>query len=71
MDLHVHICDGGEVWMLYVGSELFGHATARDVADKMIPILDRTGVKNLVQLSMDGPHVNWKISDMLQKKSSR
>ncbi|XP_051238135.1 uncharacterized protein LOC127353140 [Dicentrarchus labrax] len=68
MDLHVCIWDGGKVRTRYVGSEFFGHATARDVVDKMIPVLEGIGVKNLVQLSMDGPHVNWKIFDMLQKE---
>ena len=68
MDLHVHVWDGGEVRTWYVGSEFFGHATACDVVTKIIPILDGCGVKILVQLSMNGPHVNWKISDMLQKK---
>ena len=53
--------------MRYVDSEFFGNATARDVADKMIPVLGWIGVKNLVQLSMDSPHVNWKIFDMLRK----
>ena len=34
-----------EVWMGYVDSEIFEHATARDVADKMIPVLGWIGVK--------------------------
>lgn len=30
--------------------------------------LSETGVKNLIQLSMDGPHVNWKAFGLLQKE---
>ena len=54
----------------YVGPEFFGHATACDVV-KMIPVFGGIGVKNLVQLSMNSPHINWKIFDMLQKKVIR
>ena len=43
-------------------------ALSYDVADKMIHVLDGIGVKNLVQLLMDGPHVNWTIFDILQKE---
>ena len=68
LDLHVRIWDGGEVWTRYVALSFFGHATARDVADKMISVLDGIGMKHFVQLSMDGPHVNLKIFDMLQKE---
>lgn len=65
-DLHVRIWDGGEVKTRYVGSEFLGHATAQDIVDRMQTILSETEMKNLVQLSMDEPNVNWEVFDLLQ-----
>ncbi|KAL2087970.1 hypothetical protein ACEWY4_016798 [Coilia grayii] len=39
-----------------------------DLAEKISNALSETGVKNLIQLSMDGPHVNWKAFSLLQKE---
>lgn len=66
MDPHVRIWDGGEVKTRYVGSEFLGHATAQDIVERMQNVLSETGMKNLVQLSMDGPNVNWKVFNLLQ-----
>lgn len=68
LDLHVRIWDCGTVQTRYLGSEFFGQATARDVVDKMSVVLGDIGLKNLVQVSMDGPNVNWKIFDLLQNE---
>ncbi|KAJ8375217.1 hypothetical protein SKAU_G00057970 [Synaphobranchus kaupii] len=56
MDLHVRIWDGGEMKTRYIGSEFLGHATAQDIVERMQNMLSETGMKNLVQLSMDGPN---------------
>lgn len=69
LDLHVRIWDCGTVQTRYLGSEFFGQATARDVVDKLSGVLTDMGLHNLVQVSMDGPNVNWKIFDLLQNES--
>lgn len=67
MDLHVRLWDGAVVKTKYIGSEFMGHSTALDVVDKMTNQLSEIGVNNLIQISMDGPNVNWKVFDILQK----
>ncbi|KAJ8333481.1 hypothetical protein SKAU_G00414890 [Synaphobranchus kaupii] len=71
IDLHVRLWDGAEVKTKYVGSEFLGHSTAVDIVEKMSKVLSEMGVKNLIQLSMDGPHVNWKAFDLTQKEMQK
>ncbi|KAL3042124.1 hypothetical protein OYC64_020135 [Pagothenia borchgrevinki] len=71
MDLHVRLWDGAEVKTKYIGSEFLGHSTAIDIIEKMSKGLSETGVNNLIQLSMDGPHVNWKVFELLQKEMQK
>ena len=69
MDIHVFYFDerSRRTTRYYIGSQFLGHATAIDtlndfkVAHKGLDI-----IKNLVQLSMDGPNVNWKFQDELE-----
>ena len=52
----------------YFGSSFPRHATAEDMMhhfEEMTQGLDR---RSLFQVSMDGPNVNWKFFEMLQKK---
>jgi len=44
-----------------------GHSTALNVVGKMNNLLSEIGVNNLVQISKDGPNVNWKVFEILQK----
>ncbi|KAJ4946065.1 hypothetical protein JOQ06_023740 [Pogonophryne albipinna] len=71
MDVHVRLWDGAEVKTKYIGSEFLGHSTAIDIMEKMSKELSETGVNNLIQLSMDGPHVNWKVFELLQKEMQK
>ncbi|KAL7388776.1 hypothetical protein ABVT39_020436 [Epinephelus coioides] len=71
MDLHVRLWDGAEVKTKYVGSEILGHSTAVDIVEKISNALSETEVNNLIQLSMDGPHVNWKAFELLQKEMQK
>ncbi|KAJ8273428.1 hypothetical protein GJAV_G00101510 [Gymnothorax javanicus] len=68
MDLHVRLWDGAEVKTKYIGSKFLGHSTAVDIVEKTSKVLSETGVHNLIQLSMDGPHVNWKAFGLTQKE---
>ena len=68
MDIHILYFNEESklVERTYLGSQFMGHATHEDTlvdfkeAHKGLDI-----VHNLVQLSMDGPHVNWKFADEL------
>lgn len=71
MDLHARLWDGAEVKTKYIGSEFLGHSTAVDIVEKMSKALSETGVNNLIQLSMDGPHVNWKAFELTQKEMQK
>lgn len=54
-----------------IGSEFMGHSTALDVVGKMTNLLSEIGVNNLIQISMDGPNVNWKVFEILQKSGQK
>ena len=49
-----------EVITRYLTSEFLGHATAEDMLVKFEACTERLSKRNLVQLSMNGPNVNWK-----------
>ncbi|KAK0143227.1 hypothetical protein N1851_018653 [Merluccius polli] len=68
LDVHVRLWDGPEVKTKYIGSEFLGHSTAKDVVEKLNHFLSELGTRNLIQLSMDGPNVNWKVYDTLQQQ---
>lgn len=68
LDVHVRLWDGPEVKTKYIGSEFLGHSTAKDVVEKLNHLLSELGIRNLIQISMDGPNVNWKVFDTLQQQ---
>ncbi|CAM4672851.1 unnamed protein product [Leuciscus chuanchicus] len=68
LDVHVRLWDGPEVKTKYIGSEFLGHSTAKDVVEKLSNLLSQLGITNLIQISMDGPNVNWKVFEILQKQ---
>lgn len=68
VDMHVRVWDGPEVNTTYISSEFLGHATAPDIVEKLNNLLSEIGIRNLVQISMDGPNVNWKVFEILQKQ---
>lgn len=68
LDVHVRLWDGPEVKTKYIGSEFLGHSTAKDVVEKLNNLLSQLGITNLIQISMDGPNVNWKVFEILQKQ---
>lgn len=71
MDIHVRLWDGPEVKTKYIGSEFLGHSTAIDVVEKISKMLSETELRNLLQLSRDGPHVNWKVFELTQKEMNK
>lgn len=74
MDLHIRFMDkvSGKVSTRYLGSQFLGHATADDLVNNFV---ERTADLNcrqrLVQVSMDGPNVNWSFIEKLKNKLDR
>ena len=70
MDIHVFYYNETKrnVQRVYLGSQFMGHGAVDDImldfkkAHKNLDI-----VNNLVQLSMDGPNVNWTFLDSLEE----
>lgn len=72
MDFHVRYWTNDKVITRYLGSVFMGHGKASDLLEhflkgieKLMPI-----IRNMLQVSMDGPNVNWKFFDMLKKQVS-
>ena len=71
LDMHIRMWDGKKVQSRYLSSAFLGHATA----DDMISVFEahvegKLGLSNLIQLSMDGPNVNWAAYRKLEEKLS-
>ena len=60
-------CDG-QVKTRYLGSAFMGRATADDLVNNFESTLSKLGMLNLVQVSMDGPNVNWSFYDKLSER---
>lgn len=72
MDIHVRYWEGDKVVTRYFGSQFLGHATANDMVKHFEDSVVNSGLPicNLVQISMDGPNVNWKFFTNMKKKLS-
>ena len=68
MDFHVRIWEGKEVRTRYYHSEFMGHATAADMDSVFEMATSDLHLTNLLQLSMNGPNVNWKFYDTIQSR---
>ena len=60
MDFIVRYFKDGEVKSRYLLSELLGHTTAKDLKRAFEECTEKLDLKNLIQVSMDGPNINWK-----------
>ena len=54
----------------YFGSAFMGHVSAECVLDSFKEALKEVSLSSLLQVSMDGPTVNWKFLDLLSKNFS-
>ena len=74
LDLHIRFWNTKCLSMQtrYVTSLFMGHATANDLLVKMTEYLNskKIGKSKILQISMDGPNVNWKFHDLLQEQIS-
>lgn len=68
MDIVVRFWDSSRniVATRYLNSTFLGHATARDLEQKFKEGLLGLSEKKILQVSMDGPSVNWKFLDSLR-----
>ena len=67
MDIHVRLWDGDHVTTRYYGSQFMGHATATDMVCHFKEATAQLNMRNVLQLSMDGPNVNWKFHDLMNE----
>ena len=65
MDVMVRIWDANRVRTRYLTSKFLGHAYAETIQEELYDCCSSLGLRGLLQLSMDGPHVNWKAFDLL------
>ena len=73
MDFIIRYWDGNtnKVAVRYLGSEYLGHATAVDILPHFKQWISRLDPKRLLQVSMDGPNVNWKsYTDLTKERNS-
>ena len=71
----VHICffneEKKEVSMRYLKSAFLHHSTARDLLKEFQTITSELDVRhNLIQISMDGPNMNWAFLRLLEESRS-
>jgi hypothetical protein len=67
LDILIRFWDGDNVRSRYYDSTFLGHGTAQDLMEHLSPAIQNLGVSNLVQLSMDGPNVNWALWEKVQR----
>ena len=65
LDMHVRFWDGNVVKTHYFVSRFLGHATADNLFIELEDCCGELGKEGIVQLSMDGPNVNWATFDKL------
>lgn len=70
MDLHVKFWDESKemVATRYFNSVFMGYATAKDIHEKFLECLNEVQMKKILQVSMDGPNVNWAFLDLLHEE---
>ena len=59
--------NAGKVMMQYLGSEFLGHTTSADLLVKFKDGVRQLNPRCLIQISMDGPNVNWKFLEDLKE----
>ncbi|KAL8603538.1 hypothetical protein ACOMHN_052767 [Nucella lapillus] len=68
LDVHVRFWENGTVQTQYMTSEFLGHSRAADLCKALEPTITELGYNKLLQLSMDGPNVNWAAYASIQKE---
>lgn len=68
MDFYVRYFRRDRVESRYLTSAFLGHTTAEHLKLKFDEATQHIDVKKLVQISMDGPNVNWKLLDTIAEE---
>ena len=71
LDFHLRSWHHDRVVSRYFGSSFMGHASADDLMEKFEERCSSIGFHNLLQVSMDGPNVNWKLHRLLEEQINR
>ena len=71
LDVHIRFWGDKQVVTEYFTSEFLGHVYASTICETLEPHLADLGFKQLLQLSMDGPSVNWKVYNDIQAEMDR
>lgn len=67
LDMQLRFWSNNEVHSRYLTSFFMGHHNAEQIHDKIEKVCSEIGFQNLIQLSMDGPNVNWKTFSLAQR----
>ena len=70
MDFTVRYFKNDKVESRYLTSLFPGHTTAKDLKKKFEEATEQLDLKKLIQISMDGPNVNWKLLDSIAEDKS-
>ena len=65
MDFIFRYFKDGEVKSRYLSSGFLRHTTAKDLKRAFEECTEKLDLKNVIQVSMDGPNVNWKMLDLI------
>ncbi|KAJ4945774.1 hypothetical protein JOQ06_023452 [Pogonophryne albipinna] len=68
MDVHIRYWDDGCVRARYLESQFLGHGRAEDLLHHIKECGAQLKMKQLMSVSMDGPNVNFKLVNLLQKE---
>lgn len=70
MDIHIRFWDNttDRIVTRYLTSVFMGHSTAEDTLKAFQNATNKLDLSKLIQLSMDGPAVNWKFFHIVQKQ---
>ncbi|GBL75565.1 hypothetical protein AVEN_154900-1 [Araneus ventricosus] len=66
MDIHVRYWHQNRVSTIYFNSVFLGNSRSSDIFEEFISAIAKLKFSKTIQISMDGPNVNWKFYSMLQ-----
>ena len=67
MDIIVHYFHEDKCLSQHFDSQFLGHTTAKDVLENLKHTQSKLNNRKLLQISVDGPQVNWKLLSMLNE----
>lgn len=67
LDIHLRFWNDNQVTSRYLTSFFTSCCTAEPIYEKVETVCSDIGFQNLIQLSTDGPNVNWKLLTMAQQ----